>query len=100
MLFRSVLASRDTPGRTQVEPRNLRTMLNDLLPNDTEVWRTWKQDVLKTIERYLENPTIDPTFDDCAEDRKLLTNEDLTLLDNLYQDAKTAFDAYDHYLRR
>ena len=46
-----VLASRDTPGRTQVEPRNLRTMLNDLLPNDTEVWNRWKE-VLKEKMRF------------------------------------------------
>ena len=83
-----VLATPDGHGAPTVEEGPLRSMLNDLLPNDTDVWRTWKENILSDIlNHFRHNGSLE--FDYKAEAG--------TLLDDLYQDAQAAAAAYEKY---
>ncbi|KAN0097019.1 hypothetical protein V8E55_001465 [Tylopilus felleus] len=72
------------------EPNDL---LNALLPNDTQVWRQWKM----TILEWLRNPNrpvlqLDRTSTSLAQTQK-------DLLGLLYEDAQSAYNGYEDYLR-
>ena len=71
-------------------------LLNELLPNDTKVWREWKA----TISEQLRHPR-DQTF---LSEGKLVdldgfTQQEQDLLELLYDDARAAYDGYGGYLR-
>ena len=77
----------------------LRKVMDDLLPNETPVWRLWKATVLHEIRKVSNNITegsgafwfdlsVGDGFD--ASDRKLLAT--------LYRDATTAYIAYQEYV--
>ncbi|KAL1940738.1 hypothetical protein VTO73DRAFT_7779 [Trametes versicolor] len=81
----------------------LTRVLNDLLPNDTEVWRVWKSEVLARIAVHfpLEGPESDREFSfgfpektpppdsDCPDD----------LLQTIYNDATSGAAVYNFYRR-
>lgn len=81
----------------------LTRVLNDLLPNDTEVWRVWKSEVLARIAAHfpLEGPESDREFSfgfpektpppdsDCPDD----------LLQTIYNDATSGAAVYNFYRR-
>ena len=83
-----VLATQDQDKASAVEMESLRKLLNDLLPNDTNVWRVWKTSVLAKIEAYFhsgERLIFDHQHDGDA------------LLVDLYKDTRAAVAAYEKY---
>jgi hypothetical protein len=70
-----------------VRPSEPEKMLNNLLPNDTKVWRRWKQSILEKLEagQNMEFEEFSETGFSKAEN---------SLLNALYEDAA---DAYKHY---
>ena len=63
----------------------LRQVLDELLPNDTAIWRDWKSDVLERIVNTSKPPQHAPVPDDESGLRK-----------NLLQDANSALELYDN----
>lgn len=71
-----------------LKPTNPEKLLNRLLPNDTQTWVTWKQNVLHRIR---SGEGLDFDTSDLHE------IEGGRLLKDLYHDAETAYDAYQRY---
>ena len=87
----------DEMGEPKADPESLRAeqvplrhLLNDLLPNDTDVWTTWKRDLLLKIDEH-----IDDLGQICFDAPAPSTNP--TLLDCLRSDAQAALAAYRAY---
>ena len=57
-------SSRETP-ELRAEQTPLQHLLNDLLPNDTEIWSAWKHDLLDKIREHID-PLTDISFDSPA----------------------------------
>jgi hypothetical protein len=71
-------------------------ILNELLPNDTKVWKQWKA----TIVEKLGHPNDKSLqFGGKVGDLDGFTREEKALLDVLYGDARAAYDGYRDYLR-
>ncbi|TBU50177.1 hypothetical protein BD309DRAFT_946048 [Dichomitus squalens] len=76
--------------RAEQEP--LGNLLNDLLPNDTEVWTTWKRDLLVKIDKHVDD-LRHISFDAPVPSAK----ESAELLDALHKDSLVALAAYQAY---
>ncbi|RPD79751.1 hypothetical protein L226DRAFT_179376 [Lentinus tigrinus ALCF2SS1-7] len=77
----------------------LRKVMDDLLPNETHVWTIWKETVLHAI-RNINHDEKDGAFDFDLSVGEGLGANDRRLLKTLYQDARTAYVAYQElYLR-
>ncbi|KAM5535601.1 hypothetical protein V8D89_010768 [Ganoderma adspersum] len=80
---------------------SLRKVMDDLLPNETPVWRVWKDNVIHEIGQVGKNATEGAGafwFDAPVADN--LAPDDQKLLRTLYRDATTAYIAYQElYLR-
>jgi len=75
-----------------LRPPQLKEQLDSLLPNDTKVWRRWKEEVLKRIESRANFglKEADLEVGDFEQDEGLL-------LQNLFNDAQSAYEGYLHY---
>lgn len=79
------------------DPDALRKILDDLLPNETLVWKIWKKEIIdkahnpRTTEKVPHDSTV-PLFDYTADHG--LKQNDVKLLHILYGDAETAFKQY------
>ncbi|KAH9857770.1 hypothetical protein C2E23DRAFT_291170 [Lenzites betulinus] len=85
------------PGKTSA----LKRVLDDLLPNDTDVWCTWKEEVLERIEagfRHNDPPSFSFNFSlaPLQPDSKL-SSESQKLLRALRSDAEAAATVYGVY---
>ncbi|OJT14206.1 hypothetical protein TRAPUB_9317 [Trametes pubescens] len=73
---------------------SLKRVLDDLLPNDTEVWGWWKSEVLRCIDaEFHEGTDFQFTFGLPAATGPA----ESTLLDTLYKDARAAAVMYNAY---
>ncbi|KAI0747797.1 hypothetical protein C8Q80DRAFT_1168534 [Daedaleopsis nitida] len=86
------------------DDQSLRTILDDLLPNETRVWRLWKDTVLHKIRSLADSDKAGPypfRFDEEMSASEGFEVNDRVLLSTLYQDAVTAYTAYrELYLAR
>ncbi|KAI9569301.1 hypothetical protein HD554DRAFT_2171446 [Boletus coccyginus] len=71
-------------------------LLNELLPNDTKVWREWKTTILAQLRHSNDQPF---QFGGRVGDLGGFTQQEKDLLGMLYEDAKAAYDGYKDYLR-
>lgn len=71
-------------------------VLNDLIPNDTRVWRSFKDTIVSEIERW-DGSGEDPAFQ--LPESNGLNETEVELSKNLYIDAQTAYRAFQAYLR-
>ena len=70
--------------------------MNDLLPNDTPVWRCWKAAVLAQIPGIVhQGRSVEHVDGD-----KKLRGKKLRLLNDLYLDAEAGVAAYRAYMER
>ena len=71
-------------------------LLNELLPNDTKVWKQWKTTILER----LRHPS-DQSFQlgSSVGDLNGFTQQEKDLLGLLYEDARAAYNGYRDYLR-
>ncbi|KAI0637288.1 hypothetical protein C8Q77DRAFT_559922 [Trametes polyzona] len=77
------------------EPRALRKILDDLLPNETPVWQIWKEDVVKKVcsdKHTAEAPRNAGTSRFVVPTTHSLNESDVRLLNTLYDDADSAFN--------
>jgi len=70
-----------------LRPRDAKKVLDDLLPNDTNTWKIWKQVVLNKLEK-----KTDLEFD--ASDYVGVEEGEKQLLETLFGDAKAAHKGY------
>ncbi|KAI0332073.1 hypothetical protein GY45DRAFT_1335754 [Cubamyces sp. BRFM 1775] len=77
--------------------RGLRRVLNDLLPNDTDVWNRWKDEVLVCIERDLHADTREFAFRFKPLAPADRTGPCVSLLETLRSDAAAAAEMYTRY---
>ncbi|KAI0807062.1 hypothetical protein C8Q74DRAFT_1225588 [Fomes fomentarius] len=77
-----------------LKPNNVEEQLAALLPNNTPVWKTWRQ----TVARRLQEEK--PTFADAhLHSASTFTTEETKLLGTLFGDAQAAVDAYAKFSR-
>ncbi|KAH7887335.1 hypothetical protein F5I97DRAFT_1859630 [Phlebopus sp. FC_14] len=75
-----------------LNPEEPSKLLEDLLPNDTKVWRAWKSTILRRLgdkEKF--------HFDASDWDDDKFSQEEKSLLETLYGDAQAAYDGYVQY---
>ncbi|KAG9317848.1 hypothetical protein JVU11DRAFT_2074 [Chiua virens] len=71
-------------------------LLNELLPNDTKVWKQWKA----TILDWLRHPGAQSSqLGRKVGDMNGFTQQEKELLECLYEDARAAYDGYRDYLQ-
>ncbi|KAG6369628.1 hypothetical protein JVT61DRAFT_14197 [Boletus reticuloceps] len=99
LLFERVLAgptlTKYTLGTrtTAVVPKKL---LNELLPNDTNVWKQWKATILERLRQ----PSVQAfKFGGKARDLNGFTQEEKDLSKLLYEGAQAAYHGYQDYLQ-
>jgi len=71
-------------------------LLNELLPNDTKVWKQWKATIMENL-RHLNDKSLQ--FGGKVSNLDGFTREEKALLEVLYGDARAAYDGYRDYLR-
>ncbi|KAH0840280.1 hypothetical protein J3R83DRAFT_1288 [Lanmaoa asiatica] len=71
-------------------------LLNELLPNDTKVWKQWKATILKQLRGPSDQPFLSPGN---VGNLDGFIQQDNELLEGLYKDARAAYDGYQKYLR-
>ena len=76
--------------------QNPTALLNELLPNDTKVWKQWKATILEELRH--------PNNQSFLSDTKVghldgFTQQEQVLLELLYDDARSAYNGYRDYLR-
>ena len=78
-----------------LQPQDPMKLLNELLPNDTKVWREWKA----AISEQLRHPG-DQSFlsESKIGDLDGFTQQEQDLLHLLYEDARAAYNSYQDYL--
>lgn len=72
-----------------LKPNNVEDQLAALLPNNTPVWKTWRQTVARRLQE--EKPTF---MDAHLHSASTFTAEETKLLGTLFGDAQAAVDAY------
>ncbi|KAN0097011.1 hypothetical protein V8E55_001457 [Tylopilus felleus] len=78
-----------------LRPQDPTKLLNELLPNDTKVWKVWKATILEQLHQ--------PMNESFLSDSKLggvdgFTQQEQDLLCLLYEDARAAYNGYRDYL--
>ena len=73
-----------------------RRLLDELLPNDTKVWKQWKATILERLRQ-----PNDESFQLAGKvgDLSGFTQQEKDLLGRLYEDARAAYNGYRDYLR-
>ncbi|KAG8219034.1 hypothetical protein J3R82DRAFT_4790 [Butyriboletus roseoflavus] len=89
LLFERVL---ETPTLTKYTPTKL---LNELLPNDTNVWRQWKATILDQLPHPSDKSIL---FEGKVRDLDGFTQREQALLELLYDDARAAYNGYSNYI--
>ncbi|KAG9317857.1 hypothetical protein JVU11DRAFT_2084 [Chiua virens] len=76
-----------------LQPTEPARILNELLPNDTKVWRQWKETILHKLgaKEKLEFCDSDWELDGFGQQER-------SLLQTLYGDARTAYGGYTQYM--
>ncbi|KAL1947513.1 hypothetical protein VTO73DRAFT_13237 [Trametes versicolor] len=82
------------PAKTQA----LKRVLDDLLPNDTDVWCSWKNEVLRCIESNFHE-SMDFQFEFGLPPALTANDSEVKLLNTLYADASAAAAMYNAYRR-
>ena len=79
-----------------LQPQDPRGLLNELLPNDTKVWKQWKETILEQLRH-----RNDQSFHvgDKVGYLDGFTQQEKDLLAMLYEDAQAAYDGYKDYLQ-
>ncbi|KAG8820584.1 hypothetical protein FRC17_010110 [Serendipita sp. 399] len=77
-----------------LQPPEKAMLLNELLPNDTEVWRKWKKEVLDQLGGKGQKRFVFPSANDNAAP---LAPNDAALLENLYEYTHNAYTMYLDY---
>ncbi|KAG2752476.1 hypothetical protein P692DRAFT_20951938 [Suillus brevipes Sb2] len=77
-----------------LNPSDPAKVLDDILPNDTKVWRRWKSVVLSRLQDGEKMHFQSADWDDGS-----FNNSDSTLLKTLLGDAQAAYDGYSDHLR-
>lgn len=74
-----------------MKPSNLERHLDELLPNDTAVWKIWKATIIERIrtDHDLRFPLLE------AANREDITDDEFDLLNTLFCDAEAAQHAYE-----
>ena len=75
-----------------LQPEEPTKILNELLPNDTKVWKQWKETV---VRRLLNKERLE--FVDADWELDAFSLQDRSLLEVLYGDAQAAYDGYVQY---
>ncbi|KIK73783.1 hypothetical protein PAXRUDRAFT_177486, partial [Paxillus rubicundulus Ve08.2h10] len=75
-----------------LQPEEPSKILNELLPNDTKVWRKFKSTI---VERLLDKEKLHFEVTDADIDE--FTHNERTLLETLYGDAQSAYEGYIQY---
>lgn len=75
-----------------LQPEEPNKILDDLLPNDTKVWRHWKE---KIVRRLLDKEKLE--FVDSDWDLQGFNQEERSLLETLYRDTQSAYGGYAQY---
>jgi len=75
-----------------LQPEDPSKILNELLPNDTKVWRKLKSTI---VERLLNKEKLH--FEAADWDIDGFTHDERTLLETLYGDAQSAYEGYLQY---
>ncbi|KAH9857771.1 hypothetical protein C2E23DRAFT_881340 [Lenzites betulinus] len=78
------------------ETHALRRVLDDLIPNNTAVWRHWKSEVLRCVEEAFDQDAVTFTFD-FKPPAEAFPPEAQWLLNTLFRDADTAAAMYGLY---
>ena len=79
-----------------LRPQDPMKLLNELLPNDTKVWREWKA----TISEQLRHPDGQSFLSESKlGDLDGFAQQEQDLLHLLYEDARAAYNGYMDYLR-
>ena len=87
-----------SPNGHDAHEQTLRRVLDDLLPNDTAIWRAWKAGILKHIHNYHSDPRLAKRFAFPTVSTTMKTPlEDLALLSTLDGDADAAVHAYRYF---
>ena len=71
-------------------------LLNELLPNDTKVWRQWKATILELLRHPSDKSLLFETKVGALDG---FTQQEQDLLELLYDDARAAYNGYSHYLQ-
>ncbi|KAI0807063.1 hypothetical protein C8Q74DRAFT_31675 [Fomes fomentarius] len=81
-----------------VELDTLRDIMNELLPNDTLVWREWKKTVLQGVKRIAaSDDEFDGMFISTSDQGSNFSEKERNLLSSLYTDAHAAYVAFMAY---
>ncbi|TFK93187.1 hypothetical protein K466DRAFT_594653 [Polyporus arcularius HHB13444] len=78
----------------RMDQQGLRKVLDHLIPNDTRVWRFFKETIVREIE-LLSIERKEPAFQ--LPSYETLTGAEKELSENLYLDAQTAYRAFQVY---
>lgn len=71
-------------------------LLNELLPNDTKVWRHWKAVILEQLRHHRDQAFLSGSM---VGDLDGFTQQEQELLRLLYDDARAAYNGYKDYLQ-
>jgi hypothetical protein len=71
-------------------------LLNELLPNDTKVWKQWKATILEQLRHHNDQSFLSETK---VGDLEGFTQQEQVLLELLYDDARAAYNGYRDHLR-
>ncbi|KAH0840293.1 hypothetical protein J3R83DRAFT_1302 [Lanmaoa asiatica] len=72
-----------------LEPEEPNKILNELLPNDTKVWRHWKETI---VRRLVDKEKLE--FGDSDWELNGFSQQERSLLETLYGDAQAAYGGY------
>jgi len=75
-----------------LQPEEPTKILNELLPNDTKVWRQWKETI---VRRLLDKEKLE--FVDADWELDGFSLQEKSLLEVLYGDAQAGYGGYVHY---
>ncbi|KAH9946395.1 uncharacterized protein BXZ73DRAFT_37284 [Epithele typhae] len=85
----------------KVDRGSLCSVLNDLLPNDTDLWQNWKDRILHEIQNGLPHGPGQLRFDSPPRETNSGADvkDDADLLERLYDDARLALQAFEAVTR-
>ncbi|KAF8555636.1 hypothetical protein OG21DRAFT_1460662 [Imleria badia] len=78
-----------------LQPQDSTRLLNELLPNDTKVWKQWKATVLEQLRHPRDQSFLSESK---LGDLDRFTQQQRDLLHLLFEDARAAYNGYRDYL--
>lgn len=76
-----------------LKPDNVERQLDELLPNDTKVWKIWKENVVRRLK---SGEKLQSLASDDVKVHEDLSADELSLLQTLYKDVAAAEQTYEH----